>query len=424
LLGLVAAVAVVAIVVAGLPFWLAQSQGGHESPSASQSMPTVSPKQTPSSQPVPTASDGSSITKVGPSISWTNVPLAPFGSNRVWAVSAAHLGGTIVVAANDSTQNDMKPVIIESANGSDWTRVPTDGAEFANVRLDYLLSIPGGLLLVGESLTIDPSCPAAAAGCNQAPSAVLMWRSSDGLVWRSLSTKQTAAFDRVGIVSMAAGSKGLVALGMYDPPTAKPVEPKSVVLHSTDGLTWSSQAFPDQNGGSSGVLNQEVIATSSGFVAVGSGDQAAGNVGAAGSGAWYSADGVSWSRATTPATGSIRGLRYAAAGARGMVATSYDPEGPNPLWVSVDGTAWQTAASSPYTVGSSWLIGDTHSILVVSGPHVYWSEDGIAWQVGVSAPAMPSTGIVGTTDLAWIFGSTVLVVSPDDLSLYVGHVGS
>jgi hypothetical protein len=37
---------------------------------------------------------------------------------------------------------------------------------------------------------------------------------------------------------------------------------------------------------------------------------------------------------------------------------------------------------------------------------------------------MPSTGIVGTTDLAWIFGSTVLVVSPDDLSLYVGQVGS
>ena len=107
-----------------------------------------------------------------------------------------------------------------------------------------------------------------------------------------------------------------------------------------------------------------------------------------------------------------------------MVATSYDPEGPNPLWVSVDGTAWQTAASSPYTVGSCWLIGDTHSILVVSGPHVYWSEDGIAWEVGISAPAMPSTGIVGTTDLAWIFGSTVLVVSPDDLSLYVGRVGS
>ena len=423
LLGLVAATVAIAVVVAGLPILLTQSPASHESPTAGQSMPTVSPRPSPSSQPVPTATDVSSISVVGPSISWTNVPLAPFGLNRVWAVSAAYLGSTIVVAANNSTQNDMKPVIIESANGGDWTRVPTDGAEFANVRLDYLLPIPGGLLLVGESLTVDPSCPAVAAGC-RVPPAVLMWRSSDGLVWQRLSTRQTAAFDRVSIVSMAAGSEGLVAFGIYLPPTAKPVEPESVVLHSTDGLTWSSRAFPDQNGGSTGVLIQEVIATSSGFVAIGSGDIAAGNVDAAGSGAWYSPDGVSWSRATTPATGSAYLLRYAAAGARGMVATSYDPEGPNPLWVSVEGTAWQTAESSPYTVGSSWLAGDTHNILVISGPHVYWSEDGTAWQVGVSAPAMPSTGIVGTTSLAWIFGSTVLVVSPDDLSLYVGRVGS
>jgi hypothetical protein len=423
LLGLVAAVAVIAIVVAGLPFWLAQSPGSHESPSASQAMPTVSPRPSQSSRPEPTASDGSSITMGGPSISWTNVPLAPFGSNRVWAVAAAQVGDRIVVAANDSTQNDMKPVLIASVNGGSWARVPTNGAEFANVRLDYLLSIPSGLLLVGESLAIDPSCPAAAAGCNQAPAAVLMWRSKDGLIWQSLPASQTKPFDRVSIGSMAAGSAGLEAFGMYDPPTTKPVTPENVVLHSIDGVNWLTLKFPNQNGGSSGVLNQEVIATSSGFVAVGSGDQAAGNVGAAGSGAWYSADGLSWTRATTPVTGSTQGLRYAAAGARGVVATSYDPQGPNPLWVSADGATWQTAESSPYTVGASWLAGDAHEILVVSGPHVYWSDDGKTWNGGVSTPAMPSTGIVGTTSLAWIFGTTVLVVSPDDLSLYVGLVG-
>jgi hypothetical protein len=91
--------------------------------------------------------------------------------------------------------------------------------------------------------------------------------------------------------------------------------------------------------------------------------------------------------------------------------------------VSADGATWQTAENSPYTVGTSWLAGDTHRILVVSGSHVYWSEDGNTWDGGVSTPAMPSTGIVGTTGLAWILGTTVLVVSPDGLSLYVGLVG-
>jgi len=388
------------------------------SPSASSSL-SVSPSPT---QAVPTAAEGASAAPAGPSIAWTSVALAPFGSNRVWAVAAAKVGSTIVVAANDATQNDMKPVLIESPNGSNWTRVPTDGAEFANSRLDYLVPVPGGLLLVGESLTVDPSCAAAAAGCNQAPSAVLMWRSSDGMVWQPLGARQINSFDRVWISSMAAGPAGLEASGLYDPPTAKPGTPEAVVLHSIDGVNWSSRAFPDQNGGSTGVLNQGIIATANGFVAVGSGDMATGAVGSAGAGAWYSPDGLAWTRAITPSTTSASGLRYAAAGARGMVATSYDPEGSNAWWVSVDGKTWQTPDTSPFTVGASWLAGDLHNILVISGPSVYWSEDGRLWRRGDSAPAMPSTGIVGATDLAWVFGSTVIVVSPDDLSLYVGQV--
>ena len=126
-------------------------------------------------------------------------------------MAAAQVGDRIVVAANDSTQNDMKPVLIASVNGGPWARVPTDGAEFANVRLDNLVPIPRGLLLVGESLTIDPSCPAAAAGCIQAPSAVLMWRSSDGLVWQSLPASKTKPFDRVSIGAIAVGPNGVVA---------------------------------------------------------------------------------------------------------------------------------------------------------------------------------------------------------------------
>jgi hypothetical protein len=418
LIALLAAAAAIAVIAVGVPILLVQSQGGHASPTASLPAPTDTPSPSLSPQPVVTANDGSSIVADGPSIAWTNVPLSQFGSNTVWAVGAARVGGTMVVAANDSTQNDMKPVIIKSTNGTDWTRVPTGGSEFTNARLDFLVSIPGGLLLVGESLLRDPLCAGGALGCNPV-SATLMWVSSDGQNWQPLSAAALAPFDRVFIHSITAGAKGLVAFGTHLPVTGSPDE---VVFHSTNGISWSSAVIPDQRGIHGGLV-QEVIATASGFVAVGSSDRAPLTSADGGGAAWYSSDGLTWARAATPA-GSTD-LRYAAAGATGMVATSYAlPASSNVQWISADGKTWQTAAISTFTVGSSWLSGDGHEILVISGPSVYWSEDAKTWHRGVSTPTMPSTGIVGTTNLAWIFGSTVVAVSPDDLSLYVGIVGT
>jgi hypothetical protein len=92
------------------------------------------------------------------------------------------------------------------------------------------------------------------------------------------------------------------------------------------------------------------------------------------------------------------------------------------MWVSADGRTWQTALTSPYSTGSSWIAGDGDQILVISGPSVYWSAGGKAWHRGISTPAMPAADITGTASLAWIFGSTVIAVSPDALSLYVGRV--
>jgi hypothetical protein len=326
------------------------------------------------------------------------------------------------VVANDSTQNDYKPMIIVSTNGTDWRRVPTDGADFTHVQLDQLLPIPGGLLLLGESTVADPLCPAAAAGCNQAPSAALMWHSSDGLTWQRLSTEATAPFDRVSIVSIAAGPKGLVAFGLHDPKGNLPVSTDNVILHSVDGLTWSAKPFPDQNGGATGVLVQQVVATSDGFVAVGSNDRAPTSGAAVGSAAWYSSDGLSWTRARTP-TGTTDEMRYAAAGSKGMVATDLGSgAASSSVWVSPDGKTWRTADTSPFTLGFSWLAGNGDQMIVISGASAYWSKDGTTWHRGPSTPAMPSNGIIGTSDLAWIFGSTVIATSPDDLSFYVGHV--
>lgn len=429
-LGLLAAAAVVALVAVGLSVLLVQPQAGHASPQASRptapatsspSSPAATSSPSPSPVPVVTASDGSSIAADGPSIAWTSVSLGQFGSNRVWAVGAAEVGGTIVVAANDSTQNDMKPVLIESTNGNDWSRVSTDGPEFANARLDYLLRIPGGLLLVGESTLRDPLCAGGALGCNPV-SAVLMWRSTDGQTWQPLPASALAPFDRVQIVSMTAGARGLVAYGEHW--TVEGSTPTFVVLHSTDGTSWASAVFPDQNGGRTGVLVQNVAALSGGFVAIGSNDQAAGSGTNGGGAAWYSPDGLTWTRAAAPA-GSNDLILYAAAGSAGVVATTNAPvASSNEVWVSADGRTWHMAETSPFIGGSGWLAGDGNQILAVSGPSVTWSQDGLTWHRGDSTPPMPSMSTPGMSGLAWIFGSTVVAVGPDGTTIYVGRVSS
>jgi hypothetical protein len=361
-------------------------------------------------------SDGSAVLEDGPSITWTTVALSQFGSNTVWAVGAAQVGGTMIVAANDSSatdssQNGTKPVIIESANGTDWSRVRTDGVEFAHARLDYLVAIPGGLLLVGESLDPDPLCADGAAGCMPIR-ATLMWRSSDGQTWQRLPAQTTAPFDRVWIASIAAGPKGLVAFGLHYPVVGSP---ESVVLHSPDGTSWSSAAFPHQSSGSPVGLVQQVIATSAGFVAVSGG-------GADEATAWQSADGLSWKRASTPG-GSTDPAMHAAAGSDGMVAYS------DKLWVSADGRTWHIADTPPYFYGSSWIAGDGTQIMVISGQSVYqylyWSQDGKTWHRGDSTPALPGVSI-GAGGSAWILGSTVIAVGQEKeaspQNLYVGHI--
>ena len=286
LLTLVGAAVVVAVVAGALSLLQGQPQPGQATPTASRSASSRTPSPGLSSQPVVIGSDGSAVLEDGPSITWTTIALSQFGSNTVWAVGAARVGETMVVAANDTFMSDTKPVIIQSTDGTRWSRVPTDGPEFAHALLDYLVAIPGGLLLVGESLDPDPLCADGAAGCMPVR-ATLMWRSSDGQTWQLLPTRTTAPFDRVWIASIAAGPKGLVAFGLHYPVVGSP---ENVVFHSPDGTSWSSAAFPYQSSGSPVVLVQQVIATSAGFVAVSGGlaDEAT---------AWYSADGLSWKRA-------------------------------------------------------------------------------------------------------------------------------
>ncbi len=418
---LVAAVAIVALVAVSVSVLRTQPGPVHGSPTPGN----LGPSQTPASSPaassttvptrtlVPTPTGyptyGYPVLPDGPGITWSTVSLAGFATQPLSVVGAAEIGGTMVVAADDISQGNagvIRPVVLLSTDGADWQQVSTAGAEFANAQLDQLLPIPGGLLLVGESLARDPLCAGGALGCNPV-SATLMWTSADGRTWKRLPAAQLAPFDRVWIVSIAAGPKGIAAFGFKLPVTG---EGRNVAFHSLDGASWSSATFPDQTTGTTGVLVQSLAATSTGFVAVGSARPGGGF-------AWYSEDGLNWTRAVAPngtSCGSGESAYRLIAGGGGMFAYCQGP------WFSLDGRTWKVAAGSPYVDQASRIADNGSEMLVVTAGAAFWSSDGQTWHRGDSTPALPAA-VGGYQTLNWILPSAIISAGPS--VLYVGRVG-
>ena len=150
-----------------------------------------------------------------------------------------------------------------------------------------------------------------------------------------------------GLVDVASGPAGLVAIGnSYGDDGMVPV-----VLHSTDGREWSAVSLPAD---SVSPLLSAVVPYDGGFVLVGAVD--AGPRGeSATPAAWYSSDGVSWSRATVNVdsrlfpTGivGIGEMGDVTAGSNGLVGwwglRGMTAGGPRymVMWTSSDGRTWQ-----------------------------------------------------------------------------------
>jgi hypothetical protein len=349
---------------------------------------------------------GFPVTFDGPQISWTAIDLERFGTG-VLAVGAAELGGTAVVVANtaeDPATATSSPVILVSENGSNWTQVSTGGAGFANVKLDRLLPMPGGLLLVGESLTSDPPGCGGASGCNPVMP-TFMWRSTDGLEWERLPDTAVAPFTRVVITAMTVGATGVSALGTWQPATGTAFQNRA--FHSADGISWSSTPFPSQGW----FLLPSMVATSTGFAAVD------GQTGADGSATvWLSPDGLTWTKSGTQASKFCSG--HLAAGSGGMY--THATRG----CFSADGKTWQEVADTPDPgIGGppTWTTSNGSKILLLSGRDAFWSSDGRTWQLGRSTPSLPTfDGWPGGG--AWLLSSRVLVGVPGEL--WVGSIGA
>jgi hypothetical protein len=319
--GLIAAVMVVAL--GALLATQSTSTGPAPVPSPSPTASAAAPSATPAI-----------IVPVGtPPTSWSVVPDAPvldFGSVN-WAVDAVAPDGTFVAIVSRSGES---PVALRSGDGTTWTAAgPFPGTSDMWVNA---ITRRGDMLI--------------AVGTGGHTAAGAAWTSSDGVTWQRAADQP--AFAQAALDRVAAGPVGVVAVDRFD----------GLLLVSVDGATWSSVSL----GAAGAVRVNDVAATDTGFVAVGSvGSSAA---------VWTSSDLEHWARASFP-DGSDASAQLVAVAAQGqrLVALGAVPapgEAANDPWTGLG--AWlSTDGGASWTLSGTTLRGDAPVLYPPSMPGLY-----------------------------------------------------
>ena len=262
---------------------------------------------------------------------WTEHQLPP-GCVNGRAIAAT---GTAIAVAGDTA-------ICRSPDGTKWTRA-TDVPHAIKGFTDLITSTSGFVLAMAypQSGSVH----------------VKVWRSADGLHWRTAG--HPAALKDLKPQALASGAPGVVVVGRRYALGAG-YAGVYVPVRSRDAITWSrgirQRAFEPASLEAEGA---STIGGGPGYLAAGA-YQPRSRVGAA---VWTSIDGLAWKRAfvVMPASGFVEfdgiarvGPGYAVAGLLAPPSQE-DPSRPT-LWLSPDGSRWRTGVSLPMPAdGPHWL---------------------------------------------------------------------
>ena len=203
-----------------------------------------------------------------------------------------------------------------------------------------------------------------------------VWTSPDGRTWEPAKVAQPAGT----MAAVASGPGRLVAVGNRFENWNR-----AAAWTSVDGRTWQTlpaSAFAATGGYEPGAL-EDIAAGPGGFVAVGS-EQGAGDSRAA---AWYSADGLTWTRAESNLGGDS--ARAVVRGGPGYVAAGWAPgvDGDDRavFWSSPDGRTWTATPDSKdlHGITPRALAGAPQRLVAVGAgitPVAWISKDGLSWQ--------------------------------------------
>jgi hypothetical protein len=206
-------------------------------------------------------------------------------------------------------------------------------------------------------------------------------RSADGKTWKSGTSGGTNGFPE----HIAAGPKGIVAIGTLDGKTAS--------WASADGIHWDYhlKVFPTAFGTNDFVRVSDVVATSTGWLAVGRDDIACYTdciPQPLRAPVWTSSDGLTWTRVASQASLRTAGLNAVAAIEGGFIAGG-DAGGRAAFWLSPDGLGWTRVLDDP-------SLGPTDSGAVVQVVGIA-ARDGSIVAVGMQR----ANGDAPPTVMAW-----------------------
>jgi hypothetical protein len=385
--------------------------------------PAVAPTADGSAGPATSAAASALPTQVpsadGPAgvwqVSWDEPIVQPFGERDVLLRIDGMVGSPDLLLGWGRTPmpgrnqfNDMGAVFA-SPDGVRWRTVPVEhGVNAVNASTINDIAVgPDGFLAVG-SVCCEPEQGA-------------IWRSRDGLAWERIEV--AGALEAGGQPYRIVASPGgwVVLEGRHA---------GSALLHSADGVTWSTVLESEANRVSGGIL--AITQGPGGLLAVGTADGPDGTYDGA---VWRSEDGVTWERmasedAALAGAGEVylhdvvgHAGGYLASGLRGtaeqrrtceemaLLATTVDlpaspPEfatscvlGDEAQWVSTDGISWQRVVVDAKQVrpiefrlarpgGPGLLVLGEGSGAESPDTMLFGSSDGVRWEVLSNAEPM------------------------------------
>ena len=214
------------------------------------------------------------------------------------------------------------PIATQAASAGAWIAVTgqkaISGAQFFDVVWSGERFIAGGVALAGGGVFVS---------------------STDGQDWRSVPSGGSTGYP----YRLGAGPNGIVAVGTIDE------RPASWI--STDGRHWSYRAavFPTALKDDDEVRVTDVIATSTGWLAVGRDDplcQVACLQAPRRALAWTSSNAQKWTRVAAQASLSKAAMNAVAPTVGGYVAVG-EAAGHAAFWTSADGLTWTRVADDP-----------------------------------------------------------------------------
>lgn len=257
---------------------------------------------------------------------WRQVDLPTTATRPITSISAVTAGGPGFVAVGMGWQADastVEAVVLTSADGRTWTRAPKQDATNYGPPITPTSGPTVGMIDVAAG---GPGIVAVgyAARPELRPTA---WFSADGITWERTVLDDTL-FRRVSAVT-SDGTRFVIVGQDRDEATSaaaiKSAHGRAAVWTSTDGRSWTRVQDPALAAGSlidtmedpaSGGMS-DIAAGPAGLVGVGSTCQP--NPVGCSPAVWFSTDGTAWQRATLPTLGG--GLGSVIATPTGYVAT-------------------------------------------------------------------------------------------------------